>query len=150
MVRPPKSVNPGPLGEPERGGSTSRSFAKGRYGTTGQRDTRDGIEPPVPAEAPRSAKYTGRATATPPSRDVDPPPVRDPEHTPPEPEPDDPGIGFTIDLAAAEEAEPARDTIYRRRRANLPRLWIEPVDREEEPTEPSLRSLLLPARRPRR
>jgi len=155
MVRPRKPINPGPLGEPERLGPSSRSFVKGRYATTGHRAPAaptgedDGLESDG---APPGSKYAGRATAaSPPGGHVESPSRRrEQEPAPVAAEPEDPSISFTIDLDAVEDEEPSKATYYQRHRAELPRLGIEPVDREEEPAGPPLRWALLERHRKRR
>ncbi len=148
MVRPRKSINPGSLGEPDHPVPSSGRFVKGRYAATG-RAVPAGDEEGPSTDMPPISKYAGRATsAPPPGTHVEAAPVRKP--APVVPEPEDPSISFTVDLTAAEDDEPERSTYYQRHRAELPRLGIEPVDREEEPAGPPLRWALLERHRKRR
>jgi hypothetical protein len=121
---------------------------KGRYATTTPHPpTADGDGDA--ADLPPASKYLGRATAAPPPGTVpESPPERAP--APPVADADDPSISITIDLAAAEEDhEEERSTYYQRHRADLPRLGIEPADREEDPPGPPLRWALLQRNRNR-
>jgi hypothetical protein len=142
MVRPRKPITPGPLGETEGLRPSSRSFVKGRYATTTPHPPAaddDGAAPDLPP----TSKYLARATAAPPPDTSAEPPSPPREPAPVTPEPDDPSISFTIDLSAAENDEEERSTYYQRHRADLPRLGIEPADREEDPPGPPLRWALL-------
>jgi len=164
MVRPRKSINPGPLGETEGLGPSRQPFTKGRYTPVRHgppaASPDEGTEGQAPPDLPPVSKFAARATAsalpTPDPPRVDARPVREQEPAARPSGPEEPPISFTIDLNAVEESEPSEkpetedDTYYSRHRAKLPGLGLEPADRDEDSGESPMPWALLYYRKKRR